>query len=183
MKIYTKTGDTGETSLYGGKRVSKAHIRIDAYGTVDELNSYIGLIRDLNKNDEDKTFLLNIQNTLFNLGSNLASNPEKPKSKMVPDITDEDILALENEIDKINASVEPLQHFILPGGNALISHTHIARCICRRGERICVALSDLEFVDSNIIMYLNRLSDYLFMLARKMAKYLLVEELKWNVKD
>jgi len=182
MKIYTKTGDSGETSLYGGKRVSKAHIRIDAYGTVDELNSYIGLIRDKSENDYDKKFLLNIQNTLFNLGSNLASNPEKEKSKMVPDVTEADILILENEIDIINEDVEPLQHFILPGGHSLISHTHIARCICRRSERICVALSDLEFVDANIIMYLNRLSDYLFMLARKMAKYLLIEELKWNVK-
>lgn len=183
MKIYTKTGDSGETSLYGGKRLSKGHIRIDAYGTVDELNSYIGLIRDLSDHKEDKKFLLNIQNTLFNLGSNLASNPEKEKSKMVPDVTEQDILALENEIDIINASVEPLQHFILPGGNPLISHTHIARCICRRSERICVVLSDLEYVDSNIIMYLNRLSDYLFMLARKMAKYLQIEELKWNVKE
>lgn len=183
MKIYTKTGDKGETSLFGGKRVSKANLRIDAYGTVDELNAHIGLLKDVIDTEHDKTFLLDVQYILFNLGSNLASNPEKEKSKMIPDITDSDILALENEIDAINEIIQPLRHFILPGGHPSISHAHIARCICRRSERICVALNELEFVHANVIMYLNRLSDYLFTLSRKLAKDLNVEEIKWNVKD
>lgn len=183
MKIYTKTGDKGETSLFGGKRVSKANLRIDAYGTVDELNAHIGLLKDFIDTEHDKSFLLDVQYILFNLGSNLASNPDKEKSKMIPDITDSDILALENEIDAINEIIEPLKHFILPGGHPSISHAHIARCICRRSERICVALSEVEFVDTNVIMYLNRLSDYLFTLSRKLAKSLNVEEIKWNVKE
>lgn len=182
MKIYTKTGDLGETSLYGGKRISKAHIRIDAYGTVDELNSYIGLIRDYCTEESDQKFLYEVQNTLFNIGANLASNPEKEKSKMVVAITEADISLIEKEIDKINEDLEPLQFFILPGGHPHISQTHIARCVCRRSERICVALNQIEPVDSEVIIYLNRLSDYLFTLARKMAKYLQIEELKWNAK-
>ncbi|MGB1019223.1 MAG: cob(I)yrinic acid a,c-diamide adenosyltransferase [Chitinophagales bacterium] len=181
MKIYTKTGDKGSTSLYGGKRLSKAHIRIDAYGTVDELNSYIGLIRDLTENEADKIFLLNIQNVLFNVGSNLASDPEKEKSKMIPDVLKTDYEALENEIDEINKILEPLQYFILPGGHSSISHCHIARCVCRRAERICVALNEIEPVNEELIIYLNRLSDYLFTYARKMAKFLNAEELKWQV--
>lgn len=182
MKIYTKTGDLGETSLYGGKRISKSHIRIDAYGTVDELNAYVGLIRDFCEDIEDKKFLFTVQNTLFNIGANLASNPEKEKSKMVEAITEADIVAVEKEIDKINEILEPLKFFILPGGHPHISQTHIARCVCRRSERICVALSQIEAVDQEVIIYLNRLSDYLFTLSRKMAKFLQIEELKWNAK-
>lgn len=182
MKIYTKTGDTGETSLFGGKRLSKAHIRIDAYGTIDELNAHIGLINDLSNDKTDKNILFQIQNKLFTIGSLLASNPEKEKSAFIPDILEEDITMLENEIDAINELVEPLQHFILPGGHQTISHVHIARCVCRRAERIIVALSELEKVDERIIIYINRLSDYLFVYARKMAKFLMIEELKWNVK-
>lgn len=182
MKIYTKTGDLGETSLYGGKRISKAHIRIDAYGTVDELNSYIGLIRDYCTEKADKDFLFSVQNTLFNMGANLASNPEKEKSKMVEAITNTDIESVEKEIDRLNENLDPLQFFILPGGHPHISHAHIARCVCRRSERICVALAEIEAVEKEIIIYLNRLSDYLFTLARKMAKFLQIEELKWNAK-
>ena len=182
MKIYTKTGDKGTTALYGGRRVSKANLRIDAYGTIDELNSHIGLLRDICEIEEDKELLFIIQNKLFTLGSILASDPEKKKSKMIPDITIKDIEILEKEIDAIDRIVEPLKYFILPGGHKNISYSHIARCVCRRSERICVALSEIEKVDNIIIMYLNRLSDYLFNYSRKLAKFLNVEELKWNAK-
>lgn len=182
MKIYTKTGDKGTTALFGGKRLSKAHLRIDCYGTVDELNAYVGLVRDYTQDENDKDFLLKIQHDLFNVGANLASDPSKEKSKMIPDITADDILALENAIDTINNIVEPLQHFILPGGNVAISNCHIARCVCRRAERLCVALAENEKVDNILIQYLNRLSDYLFIYARKMAKFLCVEEIKWEAK-
>lgn len=182
MKIYTKTGDNGTTALYGGKRLSKSDLRIDAYGTVDELNAHIGLLRDLSTEESDKTFLLEIQDKLFTLGSNLASNPEKEKPKSIPDILSIDIEKLENEIDAINEILEPLQYFILPGGHANISQSHIARCVCRRTERICVALSQVEKVDALILKYLNRLSDYLFTYSRKLAKLLMVEELKWEAK-
>jgi len=182
MKIYTKTGDKGKTALYGGRRVSKADLRIDAYGTIDELNSYIGLLRDVTEIDKDKKFLFGIQNQLFTLGSILASDPQKSKSKMIPDISNEDIEVLEKEIDLIDKTLEPLKYFILPGGHQIISHCHIARCVCRRSERICVALSQIEEVDELIIMYLNRLSDYLFVFSRKLAKFLNTEELKWNAK-
>ncbi len=182
MKIYTKTGDKGTTALYGGKRVSKADLRIDAYGTVDELNAHIGLLRDIADINADKEFLYNIQNKLFTLGSILASNPAKEKPKSIPDILEEDILTLENEIDDINKTIEPLKFFIIPGGHSSISHSHIARCVCRRTERICVALSQIEKVDDRILKYLNRLSDYLFTYSRKLAKFLNVEELKWQAK-
>lgn len=183
MKIYTKTGDKGTTALYGGKRVSKANLRIDAYGTVDELNAHIGMLSDLSEINEDKEFLFNIQNKLFTLGSNLASNPEKEKPKSVPDILEQDVLDLEKEIDVINEIIEPLMFFILPGGHTSISHSHIARCVCRRAERICVALQQIEPVDDLIVKYLNRLSDYLFTYSRKLAKFLKVEELKWHAKS
>jgi len=182
MKIYTKTGDKGTTALYGGKRVSKANLRIDAYGTVDELNSYIGLLRDLTTTKYDSEFLLIIQNKLFSLGSNLASNPEKEKPKTIPDILDADIEVLEKEIDVINEILDPLQYFILPGGHTTISHCHIARCVCRRAERITVALSGIEPVDDKLIIYLNRLSDYLFTYGRKLAKFLSIEEIEWKAK-
>lgn len=182
MKIYTKTGDDGTTALYGGKRLSKSDLRIDAYGTVDELNAHIGLLRDLSDQKDDQIFLLEIQDKLFTLGSNLASNPEKAKPKSIPDILVLDIENLENEIDKINEILEPLQYFILPGGHVNISQSHIARCVCRRTERICVALSQVEKVDDLIIKYLNRLSDYLFTYSRKLAKLLIVKELKWEAK-
>ena len=182
MKIYTKTGDDGTTALYGGRRLLKSDLRIDSYGTVDELNSHVGLLRDQSSSDEDKAFLLEIQDKLFTLGSLLASNPDKEKPKSIPDILPADIEKLEKEIDAINEILEPLQYFILPGGHANISQSHIARCVCRRSERICVALSQVEQVDSLIIKYLNRLSDYLFTYSRKLAKLLNVKELKWEAK-
>lgn len=182
MKIYTKTGDDGTTALYGGKRLSKSDLRIDAYGTVDELNAHIGLLRDQSDDNADKAFLLEIQDKLFTLGSNLASNPEKAKPKSIPDIVTADIENLENAIDTMNEILEPLQYFILPGGHVNISQSHIARCVCRRTERICVALSQVEKVDPLIVKYLNRLSDYLFTYSRKLAKLLMVEELKWEAK-
>ncbi|MFT4644457.1 MAG: cob(I)alamin adenosyltransferase [Planctomycetota bacterium] len=182
MKIYTKTGDDGTTALFGGKRLSKSDLRIDSYGTVDELNSHVGLLKDQSANAEDKAFLLEIQDKLFTLGSILASNPEKKRPKSIPDIVQADIEKLEKEIDTINEILEPLQYFILPGGHVNISQSHIARCVCRRTERICVALSQVEDVDSLIIKYLNRLSDYLFTYSRKLAKLLSIDEVKWEAK-
>lgn len=166
MKIYTKTGDKGFTSLIGGTRVPKHHLRIESYGTVDELNSYIGLIRDQAIADEDKQTLKEIQDRLFTVGSTLASDPEKSKMK-IPDLHEEDIVLLENEIDRMNVVLPELKHFILPGGNPIASYCHIARCVCRRAERIAVNLSEEEWVDDKVVIYLNRLSDYLFTLSRK----------------
>ncbi|TKB95953.1 cob(I)yrinic acid a,c-diamide adenosyltransferase [Pedobacter cryophilus] len=166
MKIYTKTGDKGFTSLIGGTRVPKHHLRIESYGTVDELNSYIGLIRDQAIADEDKQTLKEIQDRLFTVGSTLASDPEKSKMK-IPDLHEEDIELLEKEIDRMNVVLPELKHFILPGGNPIASYCHIARCVCRRAERIAVHLSEEEWVDDKVVIYLNRLSDYLFTLSRK----------------
>lgn len=168
MKIYTKTGDKGYTSLIGGTRVPKHHIRIEAYGTVDELNSYIGLIKDQNIAEEEKSTLKEIQDRLFTIGSTLASDPEKSKMK-IPDLKEDDVTFLENEMDRMNLALPELKHFILPGGNTAASYGHIARCVCRRAERIVVHLSELEFVDEKVIIYLNRLSDYLFTLSRKIT--------------
>ena len=178
MKIYTKTGDKGTTSLLGGARVSKAHLRIDAYGTVDELNSYIGLLRDQPVNSNRKDLLKEIQDRLFTLGAELASEPGKDEI-VKPDLFDSDIEILEREIDLMDDHLEPLKNFVLPGGHQSVSFCHIARCVCRRAERIAIALSDQEPVDSLTIKYLNRLSDYLFTLGRQMATDLGIEEVKW----
>lgn len=185
MKIYTKTGDTGETSLFGGKRVPKSHIRIDAYGTVDELNSYIGLLRDQNINKHHQAFLINIQQELFVVGAFLATPKESEtlkngKSRLNLDVFGEkELIVLENEIDALDSQLEPMTHFILPGGNSTVSHCHIARTICRRAERICVLLQSQEPVNLGIIQYLNRLSDYLFVLARMLSNELQASEIKW----
>ena len=185
MKIYTKTGDKGTTALFGGTRVKKYNLRIESYGTVDELNSYIGLIKDQEINQTLKTSLLKIQNELFTLGAMLATPPEKETLKSgkerlnIPKINDNSILFLENEIDKMDAELPQMTHFILPGGHQAVSFCHIARCVCRRAERLSVELSDTEDVNNDIIKYLNRLSDYLFTLARKLSKDLAVEEIKW----
>ncbi len=168
MKIYTKTGDKGYTSLIGGTRVPKHHLRIESYGTVDELNSYIGLIRDQSILQEDQNVLKEIQDRLFTVGSTLASDPEKSRMK-IPDLIDADIELLETEMDKMNTFLPPLKHFILPGGNTTASYCHIARCVCRRAERLAVHLAETEFVDEKVIIYLNRLSDYLFTLSRKVV--------------
>ncbi len=166
MKIYTKTGDKGFTSLIGGMRVPKHHLRIEAYGTIDELNSYLGLIANSGAVEEDQNLIKEIQDRLFTIGSVLAFDPEKAKMN-IPDLHLADIELLENEIDSINAHLPALKHFILPGGSALAAHCHVARCICRRAERSVVQLNENSDIDKKIIMYLNRLSDYLFILARK----------------
>ncbi len=179
MKIYTKTGDKGQTSLIGGTRVPKHHIRIEAYGTVDELNSYIGLIRDQLIDEPYKKILIEIQDRLFTIGSSLASDPEKSKMK-IPDLKEEDITLLEREIDKINETLPEMRSFILPGGHTTVSFCHIARCVCRRAERLTIHLSENSFVSELVIKYLNRLSDYLFMLSRKLSKDLHATEIPWK---
>jgi cob(I)alamin adenosyltransferase len=178
MKIYTKTGDKGQTSLIGGTRVPKHHLRIESYGTVDELNSYIGLIRDQQISDHQQSVLKEIQDRLFTIGSILASDPEKSKMK-VPDLYLKDIELLEKEIDQMNEVLPELRHFILPGGSTVVSYCHVARCVCRRAERICVHLSEESQVDETVMIYLNRLSDYLFVLARMLCFDQKIEENKW----
>lgn len=168
MKIYTKTGDKGQTSLIGGTRVPKYHIRIEAYGTVDELNSYIGLIKCQPIDEHYQLMLKEIQDRLFTIGASLASDPERSKMK-IPDLTENDIRVLEMEMDSMNEVLPSLKHFILPGGNTVVSYCHLARCVCRRAERLTVQLAEESFVDSNITIYLNRLSDYLFVLGRKLC--------------
>lgn len=177
-KIYTKTGDQGETSLLGGARVSKAHIRIEAYGTVDELNSHIGLLRDQPVNELRKDFLKNIQDRLFTIGAELASEPGKDKI-MKPDLLEKDITGLEEAMDSMENLLPELKSFILPGGHPSVSVAHIARCVCRRTERICILLHKKEPIHELIIPFLNRLSDYLFVLGRKMGNELEAEEVKW----
>lgn len=178
MKIYTKTGDKGQTSLIGGTRVPKHHLRIESYGTVDELNSYIGLIRDQQLSEHQQNLLKEVQDRLFTIGSALASDPEKSKMK-IPDLHQEDIELLEKEIDTMTADLPELRHFILPGGSNAVSFCHLARCVCRRAERICVHLSEDSFVDEKVMVYLNRLSDYLFVLSRKLCFDNQIEENKW----
>jgi cob(I)alamin adenosyltransferase len=185
MKIYTKTGDQGVTALFGGTRVPKDHARIESYGTVDELNSYIGLIRDQNIDSHYKIILEEIQDRLFTLGAILATPPEKEVLKNGElrlkklGIIEPDIAFLEKEIDSMEESLPPMTHFILPGGHSTVSHCHIARCICRRAERLTVHLSHNEPVPPIAIQYLNRLSDYLFVLARKLSKDLNAQEIQW----
>lgn len=181
MKIYTKKGDDGTTGLIGGTRVDKFHLRIESYGTVDELNSYVGLVRDYQKDDAARADLKVIQDVLFAVGSNLAADPEKSKMKL-PDVEMDDIVMLEDKMDEMTDSLPELKHFILPGGHQAVSTTHIARCVCRRAERLVVHLSKKEKVEPLVIQYLNRLSDYLFILSRKTAKDYQIEELKWNSK-
>lgn len=168
MKIYTKTGDKGFTSLIGGTRVPKHHIRIESYGTVDELNSYIGMIRDQDIKEQDRQLLKEIQDRLFTIGSSLAADPERSRM-VIPDLHVQDIERLEQQIDKINEFLPELKHFILPGGSTTVSFCHIARCVCRRAERLTVELATESPVDEKVTIYLNRLSDYLFTLARKVG--------------
>lgn len=179
MKIYTKTGDKGTTSLIGGTRLSKAHVRIDAYGTVDELNSYIGMLRDQPVNEKRRELLKEIQDRLFTIGSHLASESDQ-KKRMLPDLTEEDIVLLENEMDQIDSQIPPLRAFVLPGGHQSVSFGHIARTVCRRAERAVIHLQQGEEVESSVIRYLNRLSDYLFMLCRIMTYELGIEEVTWQ---
>jgi cob(I)alamin adenosyltransferase len=179
MKIYTKTGDQGTTALFGGKRVSKADLRIDSYGTVDELNSYVGLLRDQDVNRNRNDFLIEIQDRLFTIGSILATVPGNNKVK-IPALQEENIQALEREIDSMEAGLPPMRVFVLPGGHPSVSFGHIARTVCRRAERLAVALDQQDKIDPLVIKYLNRLSDYLFVLCRKMAEELGAEETPWK---
>ncbi|MFN0289756.1 cob(I)yrinic acid a,c-diamide adenosyltransferase [Pedobacter helvus] len=178
MKIYTKTGDKGLTSLIGGTRVSKHHIRIESYGTVDELNSYIGLIACQDIEPHHQSILKEIQDRLFTIGASLAADPDKSRMT-IPDLLESDITLLETEIDKMNEALPDLKHFVLPGGNTLVSYCHIARCVCRRAERLTVALTEDSFVDNKVTVYLNRLSDYLFILGRKLAQDTNAKEHIW----
>ena len=179
MKIYTKTGDQGTTSLFGGKRVSKADLRIDAYGTVDELNSWVGVLRDQEINAARKNILLSIQDRLFTMGSMLATEPGNTKVK-IPILTEEDVLLLENEIDSMETALTPMRSFVLPGGHPSVSFCHVGRTVCRRTERLVIGLHQIEPVEPLIIKYLNRLSDYLFVLSRKMTDELKAEESPWK---
>ncbi|RKR83422.1 cob(I)alamin adenosyltransferase [Mucilaginibacter gracilis] len=178
MKIYTKTGDKGLTSLIGGTRVAKHHLRIESYGTVDELNSYIGLIRDQDIAPGHKVLLKEVQDRLFTIGASLAADPEKSKMK-IPDLRDADVELLEQEIDRMDTELPALRHFILPGGSNAVSFCHIARCVCRRAERLSVHLSEDSYVNEKVIIYLNRLSDYLFTLSRKIGNEQQVIENEW----
>jgi cob(I)alamin adenosyltransferase len=181
LKIYTKTGDKGTTSLIGGTKVPKSHIRIEAYGTVDELNSYIGLCQDLFENNQSRNTLQEVQDRLFTIGSTLACDPVKEPKMRIPDLKEEDVTLLEKEIDAMNEGLAPMKSFILPGGHPTVSTIHIARCVCRRAERCCVRLElESHEVDAIIIKYLNRLSDYLFILARFAAHELDVGEIPWK---
>ena len=179
MKIYTKTGDQGITSLLGGVRVPKSDLRIDAYGTLDELNSYVGLLRDQEVNKKRSELLKSIQDRLFTIGADLATVPGKDKVKK-PDLLPEDVEVLEKEMDAMDAELPMLTSFILPGGHTAVSFCHLARTVCRRSERIVVELASEEQVSGLVIQYLNRLSDFLFVLGRKMAQELEVEEVTWK---
>src|SRR5260221_5865502 len=180
-KIYTKTGDKGKTSLIGGTKVPKSHIRIEAYGTVDELNSYIGLCKDLITDESTNNVLLEIQDRLFTIGSSLACDPVKEPRMRIPDLKEADVILLEKEIDRMNGVIPPMKNFVLPGGHPTVSYLHIARCVCRRAERCCVRL-ELETLEIEpvILKYMNRLGDYLFVLARYMAHSLKAVEVPWK---
>lgn len=179
MKIYTKKGDKGQTSLIGGTRVPKSSLRIESYGTVDELNSWIGLIRDQNISETYKSQLKEIQDRLFTIGSSLASDPEKSSMK-IPDLLETDITYLENCMDEMDESLPEMKFFVLPGGHTTVSYCHLGRCVCRRAERIVIDLSQNDFVAELVPAYLNRLSDYLFVLGRKVTQDLNAEEIPWK---
>jgi cob(I)alamin adenosyltransferase len=181
FKIYTKTGDKGTTSLIGGTKVPKSHLRIESYGTIDELNSYIGLSADQITDIVTKTTLKEIQDRLFTIGSSLACDPEKEPLMKIPDLKSTDIGFLETEIDRMEAVLPPMKSFILPGGHVAVSTLHVTRCICRRAERICVNMQEEQlFVDPLVIQYLNRLSDYLFVLSRYIGQLMEVVEVPWK---
>jgi cob(I)alamin adenosyltransferase len=181
MKIYTKGGDLGKTSLIGGTRVPKSHIRIESYGTVDELNSFVGLLSDLVTDAQVKIILKEVQDRLFTVGSSLACDPDKEPHLKIPDLKENDITFLEQHIDAMNSVLLPMKSFILPGGHQAISTAHIARCVCRRAERWCVNLQEEDlFVEPMVIKYLNRLSDYLFVLARYIGHLNNVQDVPWK---
>lgn len=179
MKIYTKKGDKGETSLIGGARLPKFALRIDAYGTVDELNSHLGLIRDQPIDEVHVNRLLEIQDRLFTIGSILASDPAGTKMKL-PELIESDVLFLEDAIDAMDVELPPMRNFVLPGGHTIVSFCHIARCVCRRAERLIIELDHAEELPPYVIAYMNRLSDYLFVLSRKLTAELNALERPWN---
>jgi cob(I)alamin adenosyltransferase len=181
LKIYTKSGDLGKTSLIGGTKVPKSHLRIESYGTVDELNSYIGLVSDQVTDEHLKEILKEIQDRLFTVGSSLACDPDKAPLMKIPDLKESDIVLLENEIDHMNEVLPVMKNFILPGGHPAVSTAHITRCVCRRAERLCVNMQEHElFVDPLVIKYINRLSDYLFVLSRYIGHLMGVIEIAWK---
>jgi cob(I)alamin adenosyltransferase len=179
MKIYTKTGDDGTTSLISGKRLLKSHPRIDTYGCVDELNAYVGLLRDQEVNQKRKNILIEIQDRLFTIGSLLAADPENMMVKL-PELKENDVIYLEEQIDEMNTDLPPMTNFVLPGGHQAVSFCHIARTVCRRAERTAIALAEIEKVDAVIIRYLNRLSDYLFVLSRVISYEVGADEIIWK---
>lgn len=181
IKIYTKTGDKGKTSLIGGTKVPKSHIRIESYGTIDELNSHIGFCADQLSDAESKAMLKEIQDRLFTIGSSLACDPDKEPLMKMPDLEKEDIELLELAIDKMNAVLPVMKSFILPGGHTSVSSLHIARCVCRRAERICVHMQEEQmYIEPLVIQYINRLSDYLFMLSRYTGHLMGAPEIAWK---
>lgn len=183
FKIYTKTGDKGSTSLIGGVRVPKNHIRIESYGTVDELNSYLGMVSDLAANITISEWLREIQDRLFTLGAVLATNPDKEVKMKLPDLHTEDVLWLEGLIDKMNEGLPEMRSFILPGGNLASSTCHVARCVCRRAERLCVGMQEQEeYLPELVVQYLNRLSDFLFVLARYIGHINNAPEIPWRAR-
>jgi len=178
MKIYTKTGDAGKTSLLGGSRVAKYHLRIEAYGTIDELNSHVGMLRSYGLNESVVQRLIEIQNHLFVIGAQLATEPGEKKVK-IPKLKDADVTFLEQTIDEMEEELPPMRNFVLPGGHLAVAQAHICRCVCRRGERIVLHLNDESDVPTPIPVYLNRLSDFLFVLSRKLGQDLHVKETPW----
>ncbi len=181
QKIYTKTGDKGTTSLIGGTKVNKSHIRIESYGTVDELNSWIGVVNDHIDDVVTQQTLKEIQDRLFTIGSSLACDPDKEIKLKIPDLQETDVEFLEREIDRMNESLPEMKTFILPGGAPAVSFAHVARCVCRRAERICVAMQAEELeIEPLVIKYLNRLSDYLFVVARYIGSLQNAEEVQWK---
>lgn len=183
LKIYTKTGDDGTTSLIGGTKVSKSHVRIECYGTVDELNSWIGVVADAADDAGTRGALKEVQDRLFTIGSSLACDPEKEPKLKLPDLHESDVVFLEKEMDRMNESLPEMKAFILPGGNSAVSFTHVARCVCRRAERICVAMqTEHQEVEPLVTKYLNRLSDYLFVVARYIGHLKGAEEVQWKAR-
>ncbi len=182
MKIYTKTGDTGQTALIGGRRVSKADLRIDAYGTVDELNAWMGLVSDQAINEPRRNLLKSIQDQLFVIGSILANDPDQPTRMSLPSLITEDVEVLEQAIDAMDATLPQLRAFVLPGGHQAVSFCHLARTVCRRAERLVIALDQVSSVEPLVLQYLNRLSDYLFVLSRQMAQDLGSAEIVWKAR-
>ena len=180
-KIYTKTGDKGTTSLIGGTRVPKYHERIEAYGTVDELNAWIGLVRDQEIDNHSKKILLEIQDRLFTMESQLATDTDKATANL-PLLQEEDVLLLEKEIDKMNSQLPELTHFILPGGHTTVSYCHLARTVCRRAERLVIKLDAKNTIEPLVIVYLNRLSDYLFVLSRYFLQNFGSKESVWKAR-